>query len=105
MFLYPNKFFQGMFFIFRKQIFYFQIFLGIPEDRWSKSNTSLEKSPFSKPGLHTVTSVPEIGKTFFSNSITYNYVCKNFVNFDVCFYQTFRSKNCIDIVLGLGWQD
>ena len=65
MFLYPNKFFQGMFFIFRKQIFYFQIFLGIPEDRWSKSNTSLEKSPFSKPGLHTVTSVPEIGKIFF----------------------------------------
>ena len=36
---------------------------SIHEDsRWSKSNTSLEKSPFSKPGLHTVTSVPEIGK-------------------------------------------
>ena len=39
---------------------------SIPEEnRWSKSNTSLEKSPFSKPGLHTVTSVPEIGKIFF----------------------------------------
>ena len=37
---------------------------SIAEDRWSKSNTSLEKSPFSKPGLHTVTSVPEIGRIF-----------------------------------------
>ena len=83
-----------MFFIFRKQIFYFQIFLGIPEDRWSKSNTSLEKSPFSKPGLHTVTSVPEIGKIFFLIPLrtVMCIVYKNFVDFDVCFYQTFRDK-------------
>ena len=74
---------------FENQYFIFKIFLGIPEDRWSKSNTSLEKSPFSKPGLHTVTSVPEIGKIFF---LTYSYVHKNFVNFYMCVYQTFRDK-------------
>ena len=72
----PGNLFLYFSFFENKYFMYFQIFLGIPEDRWSKSNTSLEKSPFSKPGLHTVTSVPEIGKIFFSNSITYSYVHK-----------------------------
>ena len=38
---------------------------AIPEDRWSKSASSLDKSSSrSKSGLPSVTSVPEIGKKF-----------------------------------------
>jgi len=37
---------------------------SIPEERWSKSASNLEKSPKNKPGLPSVTSVPEMGKIF-----------------------------------------
>ena len=38
---------------------------SIPEERWSKSASNLEKSPKTKPGIPSVTSVPEIGKISF----------------------------------------
>ena len=38
---------------------------SIPEERWSQSASNLEKSPKSKPGIPSVTSVPEMGKSSF----------------------------------------
>ena len=39
---------------------------SIPEERWSQSASNLEKSPKSKPGIPSVTSVPEMGKSWLS---------------------------------------
>ena len=43
---------------------------AIPEERWSKSASSLDKSSSrSKSGLPSVTSVPEIGKNYFESTV------------------------------------
>lgn len=53
---------------------------SIPEERWSKSASNLEKSPKTKPGIPSVTSVPEMGKfsyhwgEFIGNDVNFAFV-------------------------------
>ena len=52
---------------------------SIPEERWSKSASNLEKSPKNKPGIPSVTSVPEMGKSYL------NYLYKILVSLMIAF--------------------